>query len=81
MPVSSLIIQADPKLLDEVRNAINELNGASVTRVEGASLVTITETTTKSEDKSLWEDFERIPGVISVNLIYHNFEDLEEREQ
>ena len=51
-------------------------NLAVVKRVDN-SLLVITETDATSEDEALWKRIEGVAGVVAVELIYHNFEDLE----
>ncbi len=78
MPISSLIVQTVTTKVDEVAEAIGNLEGASVTKVEGANIVTLTDTKSREEDQKIWDKLESIPGVIGVSLIYHNFEDVKE---
>lgn len=77
MPISSLIIRTTTERAAEVAEVANAIEGVSVTDIQGANLVTVTETDSRQDDKKLWDQLEKIEGVIAVDAIYHNFEDLE----
>ena len=78
MPISSLVIKVAEHEVEKVVEKISSLNGARVSDTIGNSIVTLTETASTAQDKEMLEQLEQIEGVISVNLIYHNFEDVEE---
>ncbi len=77
MPISSLIVRAAPEMAKQVADHIRRLSGADVSRIQGDSIVAVTETETREQDKKLWDDMKAIDGVLGVDLIYHNFEDME----
>ena len=78
MPISSLIVVVEESRVDDVVGVINSLPGAKVTKTEGTNILTLTETDSPEADKGLWDSLENIPGVVGVNLVYHNFEDVTE---
>ena len=81
MPVSSLIVEVVEERVAEVVAAINLLDDARVSQTEGSQVIVLTETNDLDADQALWDQLAAMPGVVTVSLIYHNFEDLEERVQ
>lgn len=77
MPISSLIVRTKSERTQNVASSIGEITGAEVSRIEAESIVVITDTRDQHQDRRIWDAIEAMPGVIGVNLIYHNFEDLE----
>ena len=79
MPISSLIVRtASPEVAASLRDTINAIGNCSVERIVGADLVVVTETVDIKDDKFIWDQLEMLGTVKSLELIYHNFEDLEE---
>lgn len=78
MPVSSLIVSTQEHQAGRVAEAIDQMPSTSVCRVIQNDIVVLTETRDQQEDQRLWEQMKQIPGVLAVDLIYHNFEDVEE---
>jgi len=80
MPISSLVVRTQERRENEVAEAIDALDGAdaSVPEPGSSNVVVITETTSREQDTELWELINALPGVVSVSLAYHNFEDLVE---
>ncbi len=76
MPISSLIVRSGEDTVDAVVQAIGQMPGASVVEVQGGAVAALTETDDKIQDKALWDRMEQLPGVVKVDLIYHNFEDV-----
>lgn len=81
MPVSSLLVHTEESMTSKVANQINDLQRARVARVLDAEIIAITETTSRVSDREVWESLERIPGVLGLSLVYHNYEDLNEEEE
>ncbi len=75
MPISSLIIRTDKNQTHAVVESLKHCPDASAVEVFGENIVVITETFNQNRDKALWEEIEKIPGVLQCDLIYHNFED------
>jgi nitrate reductase NapAB chaperone NapD len=78
MPISSLLVKAQSKDVERIAGAIGAMPGAQVFRVAGEDIAVLTETTDRDEDKGIWDAVEALPGVVKIDLIYTNFEDLEE---
>ncbi len=78
MPISSLIVEVAGAEVAGVVAAINQLPYAEVSHTEKERLVVLTDTPNQDADHELWKQLEGVPGVAIVNLIYHNFEDLED---
>ncbi len=78
MPISSLIITAKPEQTQHVVHRLRALEQTEVAKVQEPNIVVITDTQQRSQDKMLWKQIESLPGVISCDLIYHNFEDEED---
>ena len=78
MPISSLIVRTQDGRENHVAVAVSALDGAdaSVADPGSSNVVVITETTSKQQDTQIWELVSALPGVVSVSLAYHNFEDL-----
>jgi nitrate reductase NapAB chaperone NapD len=80
MPVSSMIVKAQEDRVDGVVVAIRALRGATVHAVQGSEIVAVTDTATEQEDHALWQAMEQTEGVAKLDLIYHNFEDVDDFE-
>ena len=81
MPISSLIARTDsPENASLVANVVSTIPRCSVERIEGNDLIILTETSDTKEDKAIWDQLEGLGHIQSLELIYHNFEDLEESE-
>lgn len=78
MPITSLIVRTTADNIQTVAEKIRRLPGASVSDIKDDSLVVITDTEDRQADKALWDQMEQISGVAAVDVIYHNFEDLED---
>lgn len=77
MPVSSLIVRTNAEETQEVATKLKALKAVTVSEIYKENIVVVTDTRKQDQDKSLWEQIEKIPGVIQCDLIYHNFEDEE----
>ena len=80
MAISSLVVVTEEGRQSEVAEALEALECVEVSSAEPAGLIVITETTSKQQDNTLWDEIGKVPGVVSVNLAYHNFEDLTEAD-
>lgn len=78
MPVSSLIVRTETALTAQVGECLADNPLISVSHVQPGAIAVVTETPDDRTDKHLWQQIEGIEGVTHVELIYHNFEDLEE---
>lgn len=79
MPISSLILNTSVGHAATVASAIQDQPGVTVAGVKGESVVVLTETTDRGEDRGIWNALENTEHVVGVNLVYHNFEDLEDQ--
>jgi nitrate reductase NapAB chaperone NapD len=77
MPVSSLIVRTAKGATQSVAQRLNTVSGVSVEKIHDDNIVIVTDTCRRQRDKELWGEFEKIPGVLQCDLIYHNFEDEE----
>ena len=75
MPISSLIIRTEKNRTKEVADILNNFEEAEISEIHDEDIIIITETKEQIDDKALWEQIEKIPGVVKCDLIYHNFED------
>lgn len=81
MHISSLIVHARPGVADGFRARIAALPGVELHAVadDGRMIVTV-----ESEDEhatcSAYETIERLDGVLSVALVYHQFESDPDKE-
>ncbi len=75
MPISSLIVRIKKEKSEEIVQTINSMKEADVFEIHGDNIIVLTETKEHLEDKALWGEIEKIPGVLQCDLIYHNFED------
>jgi periplasmic nitrate reductase NapD len=78
LPISSLIAQARPDAVPEILEQIARLEGAEIVVEDGGRIAIVTETSDRAEDARLWTTIESLPGVARLDMIYHNFEDVEE---
>ena len=77
MPISSLIVRTNAEDSGSVVKAIEAVDGTAVLHVEDGAIAVLTETTSEEADQQLFHHIETIHSVIAVELIYHNFEDIE----
>lgn len=76
MHIASLAILARSERFSEVRSALATLPGVEVPAADPAGkLVAVLETTDEAAILSAIQQIHAIPGVLSVNLVYHHCED------
>jgi len=74
--ISSLVVHARPEGLESIETAIGGLGGAEVHGVsEQGKLVVTLETINESDMLTRIDAINRIEGVLSVALIFHQVED------
>ncbi len=81
MPISSLIVRTRPERVQQVVKRVLELDGTAAPETREDCVVVLTETADRRADKELWDSIEAIDGVTGLDLIYHNFEDLDGAKQ
>jgi nitrate reductase NapAB chaperone NapD len=75
MPVSGYTLRVDPRHNESTLNSINSLPSVEVGGLVSGGWPVVTATATVKECKDLAEQIRQVPGVISLTLVYHNFED------
>ncbi len=79
MNICGCLIHVPPKSADDTRDRINAVDGAEVhAATDDGRLVVVVEDTPERLASETIMDLHQIPGVISVALTYHHFEDLAE---
>ncbi|MET1410957.1 chaperone NapD [Roseibium sp. HPY-6] len=77
MNICGCLVHASNHSVDTVRDQINSLNGVEIhADGEDGRLVVVVEDTPEKVASELIMELHQIPGVISVTLTYHHFEDL-----
>ena len=77
MNICGCLVHAAPALAGTVRRTIEEMDGAEVhAEDDGGRLVVVVEDTPNAFASDHIMALHQIPGVISVTLTYHHFEDL-----
>jgi nitrate reductase NapAB chaperone NapD len=77
VPISSLIVRTETAETEAVRALLANHPAIEVSHATADAIAIITETPGDDVDKHLWKQIEAFSGVTHVELIYHNFEDLE----
>ena len=75
MVISSLVIETNPQLTEQVAQSLVEIPGVEVHETVEYKLVVTIEAETTDQSQQIATDFMEIPGVITVGLVYCNFED------
>jgi nitrate reductase NapAB chaperone NapD len=78
MPVSSYVIRCLPEDQPRVRAQLHRIPGIEVGEAADTGIPVATEAGTSREAEAVGEQLQRLEGVTSAVLVYHNFEDLEE---
>ena len=75
MNISSIIVNAQPTLLPSVRSSLEQIPGVEIAAAgEDGRLVVVIETETDGETTSTFDRINLIDGVMSVAMVYHQFE-------
>lgn len=73
--ICGCLVQSMPNTIDQVIEAINAVEGREVhAHEDGRIVVTIEDTETRLASELIM-DMHQIPGVITVTLTYHHFEE------
>ncbi|WP_425046519.1 chaperone NapD [Primorskyibacter sp. S87] len=76
--ICGCLVHAMPEMTEQVIAAINETQGGEVhAHDQGRIVVTVEDTETQRASDQIM-DMHQIPGVLTVTLTYHHFEDLDE---
>jgi nitrate reductase NapAB chaperone NapD len=77
MPISALVVQLETqRAVSSVEAQLSNDERITLGRPQGTRLPVVTETQTLRESRDLALDLEQLPGVLSVELVFANFEDL-----
>lgn len=77
MPISGIVVSCAQNQAETVASQISALAGLEVHGVlPDGKIVAVIETVTVDAEVDLVARLHEIPGVATVNLAYHNFEDL-----
>ena len=77
MPISSLIVRTETAHTGTVCAKLAAHPAIEISHATDDAITIVTETPGDDVDKHLWKQIEAFSGVTHVELIYHNFEDLE----
>ncbi|MDV7144160.1 chaperone NapD [Tropicimonas sp. TH_r6] len=81
MNICGCLVHSMPERVDAVGDAMNAMRGVEVhARSEDGRHVVVVEDTEEARASELIMEMHQIPGVISVTLTYHHFEDLQDGE-
>ncbi|MEA5019503.1 MAG: chaperone NapD [Gordonibacter sp.] len=75
MVISSLVVETDPTITQQVANKLTKNAGVEVHEINEYKIVVTIEAGTLDESHHIASSFVMVPGVIGVNLVYVNFED------
>ncbi|MDR0587744.1 MAG: chaperone NapD [Burkholderiales bacterium] len=75
MNISGILVMAKPERCDEVAAALSNLEGIDVHQMDATlgKIVVTQEAETIKDEVAKAETIKTIPGVISVNMVYHYF--------
>ena len=81
MPISGLVVRIDPDQRTSIVDTLSKLDNVELSPTpEGETLVVVLDVATLQEEEELFTQIDNLPGVASVTLSYHNFEDLNEAQ-
>jgi Uncharacterized protein involved in formation of periplasmic nitrate reductase len=77
MNMSGILVVAKPERCEEVAQALAELPGIEVyqTDPESGKIVVVQEAESIDKEADSARRIQQIPGVVSVNMVYHYFAD------
>ena len=75
MVISSLVVETNPDATEKVAQALADIAGVEVHEIVDYKLVVTIEAQTTDASHSIATSFMDVPGVITVGLVYCNFED------
>ena len=80
MPISSYVIRCLPADQPAVQAQLRALPGVEIGEPTETGIPVATDAATTQAAAELGEQLEKIPGVKSAVLVYHNFEDMADAE-
>ncbi|UCF37767.1 MAG: chaperone NapD [Acidobacteriota bacterium] len=78
MPVSSLLLTLRNGDEHELFSLLEHFPSVVSAHRKGSRVALVLETRSAEEARERWEELSALDGVISLNLVYHNVEDLSE---
>lgn len=75
MVISSLVVDTLPDYTQQVAQQLPTLSGVEVHEINGSKLVVTIEAETVDESHDISTSFMQFTGVMSIGLVYCNFED------
>jgi periplasmic nitrate reductase NapD len=76
--ISSLIVQAMPDTMPAVTASVSAMPGLEVHAVEAGKMVVVLETADEGEIVARMSEINLLDGVMSVNLVYHQVDRVDE---
>jgi nitrate reductase NapD len=77
MPISGIVIKCQPGRATELATTLHRPGAVEIHQVvDPSTLVAVIEALTVSDEVDLTKDLLAVDGVITVQLAYHNFEDV-----
>jgi periplasmic nitrate reductase NapD len=76
--ISSLIVQAMPDTMPAVNASVSAMPGLEVHAVEAGKMVVVLETADEGEIVARLSEINLLDGVMSVNLVYHQVDRVDE---
>ena len=82
MNICGCLVHVTPERIADARRAIERVDGVEVhAESDDGRLVVVVEDTDTHRASETIMDLHQVPGVISLTLTYHHFEDLSETRQ
>ncbi|MCK8464702.1 chaperone NapD [Aliiroseovarius sp. S1339] len=78
--ICGCLVQTMPEMTGDVAAAINATEGGEVHAHEDGRIVVTVEDTAEKRASDQIMDMHQIPGVITITLTYHHFEELDDNE-
>ncbi len=76
MPVSSYVLRCAPEDQPTVREQLSRLPGVEIGKATETGIPVVAEADTTRAAEALGEQLQKLDGVTSAVLVYHNFEDV-----
>ncbi len=77
MVISGLLVNAMPEKLEKVKKDLHSINGVEINSiVDDYKIVVIVESKTIEDEVLISREIAGMDGVLGINLVYHNFEDI-----
>jgi len=73
--ISSLVISSEPAEYESVCSSVEKIPGTEIVEKQNSKMAVVLETASTEEAVAVTSEVRTLPGVISVELISHFFED------